>query len=171
MNADTCSSVSWLSFWRIIDLPFESCVAALESWQRTGQGGEPHISQSQLRWPIEHDLDSDTCWMEARLARGPLRPPLRMRLDIDRWSPPSARTALELIPCQGVRPTAAYFRSGHRLLDALTHSLLQHSPMQHLDLAPSGQPGPGHRPGALRVRQISRSGTRLTMPNGPRRST
>jgi hypothetical protein len=66
-----------------------------------------------------------TCRIEVGLARGPLRPPLRMRLDIDRWSPSSARTALELIPCQRVRPSAAYFRSGHLLLDSLACALRQ----------------------------------------------
>jgi hypothetical protein len=29
-------------------------------------------------------------------------------------------TALELIPCQRVRPSASYFAAGHRLLDSLT---------------------------------------------------
>ena len=119
------SPVSWLSFPRIIDVPFETCVAALESWQRTGQDGELHLGQSLLRWPIEHGRDRGTCRIEVGLARGPLRPPLRMRLDIDRWSPSSARTALELIPCQRVRPSAAYFRSGHLLLDSLTCALRQ----------------------------------------------
>jgi hypothetical protein len=123
-----CSAVSWLSFRRIIDIPFGTCVAALESWQRMGQDSELRIGQSLLRWPIEHDRDRGTCQIEVGLARGPLRPPLRMRLDIDRWSPSSSRTALELIPCQRVRPTTAYFRSGHFLLDSLTHSLLQHLP-------------------------------------------
>ena len=119
------SQVNWLSFPRIIDVPFEICVAALESWQRTGQDGEVHIGQSQLRWPIEHGRDRGAYRVEVSLARGPLRPPLRMRLDIDRWSASSARTTLELIPCQRFRPTAAYFRSGHLLLDSLTHLLLR----------------------------------------------
>jgi hypothetical protein len=44
-----------------------------------------------------------------------------MRLEIDRLS--SARTALELIPYKRARPTAGYFRAGHRLLDSLTHAL------------------------------------------------
>ena len=56
-----------------------------------------------------------------------------MRLEVERWSASSARTALELIPCQRVRPTAAYFRSGHLLLDSLTHSLLRHLSAQQLE--------------------------------------
>jgi len=120
------SPVYWLSFPRIIDVPLETCVATLESWQRTGHDGELHIGQSLLRWPIEHDRDHGTYRIEVGLARGLLRPPLRMRLEIDRWSP--SRTALELIPRQLVRPTADYFRSGHLLLDWLTRSLLQHGP-------------------------------------------
>ena len=60
------SPVSWLSFPRIIDVPFETCVAALEDWQRTGQDGEQRIGQSLLRWPIERDRDCCTC----RASRG-----------------------------------------------------------------------------------------------------
>jgi hypothetical protein len=148
--------VRWLSFPRLIDVPFEICVATLESWQRTGQDGELHIGQSLLRWPIEHDRDLGIYRVEVGLARGPLRPPLRMRLDIARWSRLSSRTALELIPCQLVRPTADYFRSGHLLLDSLTHSLLQHVPAQRLGCVTATQPhvhqdarreaGPGNEP-------------------------
>ena len=120
----------WLSFPRLIDLPFEICVATLENWQRTGQDGELHIGQSLLRWPIEHDRDHGIYRIEAGLARGPLRPPLRMRLEIARWSRLSSRTALELIPCQRVRPSAAYFAAGHRLLDSLTRPLPVRVPVQ-----------------------------------------
>jgi hypothetical protein len=123
--------VRWLSFPRIVDVPFEACVATLESWQQhTGQDGELHIGQSLLRWPIEHDRDLDTYRIGAGLDRGLLRPPLRMRLEIASWSRLSSRTALELIPCQLVRPTPAYFRSGHLLLDSLTRSLMQDLPGQ-----------------------------------------
>jgi len=124
------SPACWLSFPRIIDVPFEACVATLESWQRTGHDGELHIGQSVLRWPIRHDSDLRTSWVEVGLARGPLRPPLRMRLEISRWSRLSSRTALELIPRQRVRPTDAYFRSGHLLLDSLTRSLQRRPPAQ-----------------------------------------
>ena len=99
VGASRCPAVSRLSFRRIIDVPFGICMIALESWQRTGQDGELHIGQSLLRWPIEHDGDCGTNRIEVGLARGPLRPPLRMRLDVDRWYPSSSRTALELIPC------------------------------------------------------------------------
>ena len=144
------SPACWLSFPRVIDVPFEICVATLESWQRTGQDGELHIGHSLLRWPIEHDRDHGTYRIEVGLARGPLRPPLRMRLDIDRWS--SSRTVLELIPGQLVRPTAAYFRSGHLLLDSLTRSLLQHRPAQRPGRVTATRPhvhqdaGPGDEP-------------------------
>jgi hypothetical protein len=119
--ADRCSTSSRLSFRRIVDVPFDACLAALDSWQRTGQDGEPHPSQGLLRGPIERDRDSGTCRIQVRLALRPLRRPLLMRLDIDRLS--SSQTALELIPCKRARPTAGYFRAGHRLLDSLTHAL------------------------------------------------
>ena len=111
------------SFWRIVDVPFETCVAALDSWLRTRDGGELRFGGSQLLGPIEHDRDSGTRRIQVRLARGSLQPPLRMRLDIDSWS--SSSTALELLPGRLVRPTADYYRVGHLLLDSLTRSLPQ----------------------------------------------
>lgn len=120
-SADMCSAVGWLSFRRIADIPFGACLAALESWQRTGQDTELHVRQGLLRGPIEADRDSGTCRIQVRLPRGPLRRPLLMRLGIDHWS--SSQTALELIPYKRARPTAGYFRAGHHLLDSLTHSL------------------------------------------------
>jgi hypothetical protein len=148
--------VRWLSFPRIIDVPFEICVAMLESWQRTGHEGDLHIGPSLLRWPIKHDRDLGTYRIGVGLDRGPLRAPLRMSLDIARWSRLSSRTALELIPCQLVRPTPAYFRSGHLLLDSLTHMLRQDMPAQGFGGVIAAQPyvhldarreaGPGSEP-------------------------
>jgi hypothetical protein len=125
MSARMVPSVGPLSFRRILDVPFETCVAALDSWQRTGQG-ELRVGGSLLRGPVAHDRAAGTRRVQVRLARGPLRPLLRMRLDIDRWS--ASSTVVELIPCGRVRPTAAYFRAGHLLLDLLTRSLLQYLP-------------------------------------------
>ena len=122
--------VSWLSFPRIIDVPFEICVAAMESWQRAARSGELRIGQALLRWPIEYGRDRGARQIEVWLAQGPLRPRVRMRLEVDQWSASLARTALELIPCHRVWPTGAYFRSGHLLLDSLTHSLRRHQPAQ-----------------------------------------
>ena len=119
---------SALSCRRIVPLPFAACVAALDSWRLTAPGSELRLGPNVLRGPAEHDRHLGTRRIEVSLARGPLRAPLRMRLDIGRWSASSARTALDLIPCQPVRPTAAYFRSGHLLLDALTCALRQHRP-------------------------------------------
>ena len=126
MSVNAGSAMGSLSFRRIVDVPFETCLAALDSRLRTGHGGELRLGGSQLPGPMEHDRDSGTRRIEVRLARGPLRPRVRMRLDIDRWS--SSSTALELIPCGRVRPTAAYFRAGHLLLDLLIRSLLQYLP-------------------------------------------
>ena len=110
-----------LSFWRMVDVPFGTCVAALDGWLRTSQ--ELRFGGSQVLGPMEHDHDSGTRRIQVRLARGPLYPPLRMRLEIDRWS--SSSTALELIPSRLVRPTAEYFRAGRLLLDSLTRSMPQ----------------------------------------------
>ena len=134
------SALGSLSFRRIVDVPFEACVAALDGWQRTGRGGEIRFGGTRLPGPMEHDPDSGTRRIEVRLARGPLRPRLRMRLDIDRWS--SSSTALELIPCGRVRPTAAYFRAGHLLLDSLTRFLPQHLSPAHAPDTASQPPVP-----------------------------
>jgi hypothetical protein len=110
-----------LSFRRIADIPFDTCMAALDSEQLTGHDGELPLGKSLLRGPAERDHRSGTCRIEVRLARGALRPPARMRLDIDQWS--ATAIAFELIPCQRVRPSAAYFAAGHRLLDSLIGTL------------------------------------------------
>ena len=137
-----CPAGGGLSFRRIADIPFDACLAALDNWPRTGHDGEPHPGQGLWRGPTEADRDTGTCSIQVRLARGPLRPPLLMRLDIDRW--PGARTALELIPSQRTQPTAGYFRAGHRLLDSLTHAL---------PAAP--RPNPGLPPHAARKRHAT----------------
>jgi hypothetical protein len=114
-----------LSFRRIIDVPFETWVAALDGWQRTGHG-ELRVGGSLLRGPAGQDRETGTRRVQVRLAGGSLRPPLRMRLDMDRWS--ASSTVAELIPCRRARPTAAYFRAGHLLLDLLAGSLLRYLP-------------------------------------------
>jgi hypothetical protein len=133
----TGSGPGWPSFRRIVDIPFQTCVAALEGWRHEGHTGDLNLGHSRLGGPIEHDRGSGTCRVEVRLARGPLRPPLRMRLNLDGWSRPSS-TALELIPCGHVRATASYFRAGHLLLDSLTHWLQLEQEIRALNL-PSGQ--------------------------------
>jgi len=134
-----------LSFRRIVDIPFHASVTALANGQPAGQRGEPTIGHSLLRGPVDRDPGSGTYRIEVRLARGPLRRPLRMRLDIDHWC--ASASALELIPCRRVRPTAAYFRAGHRLLDALTCWLLQQPAAQRLAAARQ-QPAQQRPPGA-----------------------
>jgi len=129
-----------LSFWRIADIPFDACLAALESWPLTGPDGELLLGKSRLHGPVERDHRLGTREVEVRLARGPLRPPLRMRLDIDHWS--ASSSALELIPCGNVRRGAAYFRAAHRLLDSLIHALSEYVPVQQdLGHDAAGQPG------------------------------
>jgi hypothetical protein len=114
---------AWVSFRRIVDVPFGTCVVALESGQLTGHDAGRRAGQPLVCGPVEHDRDAGTCAVQVRLARGPLRPVLRMRLQADHWSSAPPRTALELIPSGRARPSAAYFRAGHLLLDQLAHSL------------------------------------------------
>ena len=126
MNAGTRPDPGRLPFRRIINASLQTCLDAIDNGQRTQPDGQLRIGRSRIRGPIKHDRDSGTHQIQVRLARGPLRPLLRMRLNIDRWSP--SATALELIPAGRIRPTAAYFRAGHLLLDTLARSLPQQSP-------------------------------------------
>ena len=163
MSAGTCSVLGGLPFRRIVDVPFETFLAAVESGQRTGLDGELRIGESRLRGPIEHDRDSGTRRIEVRLARGPLRPLMRMRLNIDRWS--SSSTALELIPCGRVRATARYFRAGHLLLDALTHSLQLEQEIHALD-PPSGESPAATHETPTPANAISQPATHAHRPPG-----
>src|SRR5689334_7950141 len=129
MSASMIPVPEWLSFQRIVDVPFETCVAALDSWQRTGQRSELRFGNSLLRGPIAHDGDTGTCRIQVRLARGPLRPLPPMRLDIDGGSASSA--ALKPAPAGRVRATAGYFRAVLLPLDLLTRSLSQPLPPVH----------------------------------------
>jgi hypothetical protein len=140
MSAETamCCGTDWLSFRRTVFIPFGACVAALEGLLREGNHNEVHVGRSRLRGPIKHDRHSGTCLVEVRLARGSLRPVLRMRLNVDCWSPPPSSTALELIPHRRVRATASYFRAGHLLMDSLIHSLEVKREMRVLD-CPAGE--------------------------------
>jgi hypothetical protein len=135
MSTSMVPAVDSISFWRTVDVPVETYVAALDSWLRMRHGGELRFGGSQLLGPMEHDRDLGTRRIQVRLARGPLYPMLRMRLDIDRWS--SSSTALELIPCRLVRPTADYFQAGHLLLDSLTRSLLERASPTYLRREPA----------------------------------
>jgi hypothetical protein len=75
-----------------------------------GQRGELRLGNSRCEGPAERDPHFGTTRIEVRLAHGPLRPPVRMRLEIEPWSPTA--TALELIPRQaqiriiGAQPSA-----------------------------------------------------------------
>ena len=69
-SADMCHAGGWLSFRRLIDLPFDAGLAAVESWQRTGQDIEPDVRHSLLRGPIEADRHSGTCRIQIRWPAG-----------------------------------------------------------------------------------------------------
>jgi hypothetical protein len=143
-SADICP-VGQLSFWRIVNVPHGTWMAALEHWQLTGADTELRLGPGVLRGPAGHDPHFGTCQIQARLARGPLSPPVRMQLHIDRWS--AAATAVELIPCQRVSPSTAYFRAGRALLDCLTCAVPAHPPAPHLaDAAPGQSPAAGAEP-------------------------
>ena len=124
------------SFRRIEEIPCEAFLAMLADWELTGDGSELCLGGSLLRGPVEQDHFFGTWRIEVRLARGRLRPPVRMRLEIAPWY--AGATVFELIPCQRVRPSASYLAAGDRLLDSLTRTrpvrvpVRQHPHQEHL---------------------------------------
>jgi hypothetical protein len=83
----------------------------------------PHCVSRRRRKPSTASPQSQR---DGNGVRQPSWRSMRRALASIRWS--SSSTALELIACGRVRPTAAYFRAGHLLLDSLTRSLPQHLP-------------------------------------------
>jgi hypothetical protein len=136
-GADICP-VDQLSFWRVVNVPYPAWLAALDHWQLTAPGSEFRLGPGVLCGPAGHDPHFGTCQIQARLGRGPLRRPLRMRLEIDRWSPTA--TALALICCQRARPATGYFRAGRHLLDTLTRAAAACPPGPHWAGVTSARP-------------------------------
>ena len=73
MNPIRSGGADQLSFRRILDIPFDACMAALEGWRLTGHDGELHLGKSFLRGPVERDSHSGISQIEVCLARGPAR--------------------------------------------------------------------------------------------------
>src|SRR5579864_4815969 len=48
MSANMGPVPGWLSFRRIVDVPFETCVAALDSWQPIGAGRRPAVRRQPV---------------------------------------------------------------------------------------------------------------------------
>lgn len=79
---------------------------------------------------------------------------------MDRWSGPAARTALELIPGKRIRPTAAYFRAGHLVLDSLTRRFIELNDLQRDERQATAAPlSPPYRSAASSKREF------VTEPN------
>jgi hypothetical protein len=108
------------SFRRIEEISCDAYLAVLAGWELTGDGGELCLGGSVVRGPVERDDFFGTWRVEVFLARGRLRRPVQMRLEIAPWY--GGATVLELIPCRQVRPSAAYLAAGDRLLDCLTRT-------------------------------------------------
>src|SRR5258708_29141441 len=68
MTTSMVPDLGSLSFWRIAAVPFDTYVAALDSWLPAKHGGELWFGGSQLLAPIEHDRDLGTRRIQVRLA-------------------------------------------------------------------------------------------------------
>ncbi|HEY1319922.1 MAG TPA: hypothetical protein VGF32_06730, partial [Streptosporangiaceae bacterium] len=84
MVTSVIPEIGSLSFRRIVDVRFETFAATLDAWLSSGQGGEVRFGRTQLLGPVEHERELGTRRIQVRLARGPVYPMLRMRLEIDR---------------------------------------------------------------------------------------
>ena len=114
----TASTRAWLSYRRIVDVPFRTCVAALDRGQLTGPDGGPDLVCGSAARPGQRELQGP----------GPPAPRAAAPPAVDAAAGRplvlrAPRIALELIPCGPVRPGAAYFRAGHQLLDSLARWL------------------------------------------------
>lgn len=161
MSGGGSMAAGWLSFRRIVDIPYGTCMATVGNWQGTGPHSDRHIRHSLLRGPIEHGRATDDYRIEVRLACEPLRPLPPMRLTLDRWSGLAARTALEFIPGTRVRPTTAYFRVGP-LLDALTRRFSNLDDLHYQERQVTG--APLITPNRSATRQRTRSAEPADMP-------
>ena len=119
-----------LAFIRRLDLSYEQCVTALESWW-AAEGGEHELSVGAGTVSLLADAERppSVCLrrFRVRLDRGWLPPALPMELEISHWSSLRGMTYLELVPRCAVRPSRRYFEAGHHLLDALTAGLREHA--------------------------------------------
>jgi hypothetical protein len=114
----TASTRAWLSYRRIVDVPFRTCVAALDSGQLTKPDGGPDLLSGSAARPGQRDLQGPVR-LPRRAAAPPAADAAAGRLLVLR----APRIALELIPCGPVRPGVAYFLVGHQLLDSLARWL------------------------------------------------
>lgn len=115
-----------LIFIRRLDMSYEQCVTALESWW-AAEGGEHELSVGAggvlLLAGAEGRPSVCLRRFRVRLDRGWLQPALPMELEISCWSSLRGMTYLELVPRRAVRPSRCYFEAGHRLLEGLTAGL------------------------------------------------
>jgi hypothetical protein len=60
MSTSMIPELRSMSFWRVVDVPFETFVATLDSWLRTKHAGELRFGGSQFLGSMEHDRDVGT---------------------------------------------------------------------------------------------------------------
>jgi hypothetical protein len=96
------------------------------------RGGRRAVVLANRRHPVR-SLGGRAGTLAAGRPRRPTAP---------RWHWSAAATAVELIPCQRARPSAAYLRVGHGLLDSLTCVAATHPPVPRLaGITPRQPPG------------------------------
>ena len=123
------AEIEAVAFTRLVDIPFEQCVAALETWwliEGTGPG-QKGGAQSHLVGDLERPLGTGGCRIGVRLARRAPWPGSLMELEVWPWSSSRGLTLLELVPRRTVNPSRRYFQAGHAFLDMLIEALRLHA--------------------------------------------
>jgi hypothetical protein len=116
--------VSGTSFLRLVDLPFATVAAALESlWEREQRGGFVTVGTGAHvgRPEVANGIGRVRVIMERRWGR--ISSSLPMELEIAPWSDSRPVTRLELVAGRRVRATRRYFLAGHLVLDAIIEEL------------------------------------------------
>jgi hypothetical protein len=109
-----------VTFVRRLDVPFETAVDRFDQWWRVGSRGEViDVAGSRLVGPPKRGDGGGERRVGVLLGRRSLHAPLRMDLQIVRWSA-SFGTTIELLPLRRLHPGQGYFRDGHLLLDRVT---------------------------------------------------
>lgn len=117
-----CGQLSWV-FLRVIDVPFDLAVTALDGWLRDAPRGILKTGRHWLVGPLHAVPGTGQAWIEVRAQHRAPWPAGVMELQVTPWSLDCRTTGLELMPRRHLRPTPRYFSAGHLLLDTLSAAL------------------------------------------------
>jgi hypothetical protein len=117
-----------VTFLRALDVPFVSCVAAIDEWWRQEASRERlDVGRSGLRGPPALDADGGQLRLPAGLGRVLPHTIVRMDLELFPWLGDFG-TKLCLRPRRAVHANHRYFVTGHAFLDAVVAAIARYLP-------------------------------------------